>query len=753
MSSGCGDVLSLEDLKTAKKHQLFEAEVITGRQGGTMAGPAIDFATNSVTGQVQKTMPAILRDIGYTPASFDFDTGGTIAVDERNVAVLWPLPGGDGDWYYWEGVLPKVIPAASTPNSTGGISNGAWRPVGDITLRTQLINAYGSGLVSNVFNQFETTSEIKSIAVASTVNAIHTRKYATGSTSLVDSVIIRDTAENNALKAGTDWNVNGVINGKALIFDMNGIAFRLFPVDGYVTIEALGGGEGTDDAARMEIAQQVSSAPVRVVREKTYFFSRPVKHSGCKGWIGSNTTFKSSATAGRYPFISSPQTATGAANDTVNGTSGVSNALFQGLIIDTNYTDISGAIGFSFAENTLQSWTDCVFRDVTFTNSKFDNLAMQNTCLRLTFENCSFLNAGEDSVTIRKTCEFIRFIGCRVIKTAIVEKSGGVFFGDGIVVKGKFVIIHQCYFQDVGNGIKGAAIANNAEDTDTVFQASYGVFTGNTFVSCYGGIGAGTVDPVKIAAGLLIEGITCDNNIFINTAANAVGFRYVRDLNFGSCKIIGQNLGNYHAVELINVINCHGEFDVRTANGGAITVKNCTGFAKINAFDVSKTSTLNSVMLSTCNGFSIDAAIDTSGRTGLSLSAVSNGSIKFYGKGIAQQGAALDSVSRCHCEIQITQSGQNGTTITSANDCNLDLTVFDAGTSANNIYSSVRFIAGSRNRFKLISSSGQANKPAYDFIAESSVSGTSAYLIMSAGVTGKKQIAAGAGITVIEEIV
>ena len=30
----CGDVLSLEDLQTAKKHQIFEAEVITGKAGG-----------------------------------------------------------------------------------------------------------------------------------------------------------------------------------------------------------------------------------------------------------------------------------------------------------------------------------------------------------------------------------------------------------------------------------------------------------------------------------------------------------------------------------------------------------------------------------------------------------------------------------------------------------------------------------------------------------------------------------------------
>lgn len=61
MSSGCGDVLSLEDLKTAKKQQIFEAEVITGKQGGVAGGANIETATNPVTGQVQMTLPAVLE--------------------------------------------------------------------------------------------------------------------------------------------------------------------------------------------------------------------------------------------------------------------------------------------------------------------------------------------------------------------------------------------------------------------------------------------------------------------------------------------------------------------------------------------------------------------------------------------------------------------------------------------------------------------------------------------------------------------
>lgn len=148
MASGCGDVLTLEDLKTAKKHQLFEAEVITGKQGGVAGGVDIDYATNQVTGQVQKTMPAVIRDMEFTPASFTFTTGGTLGINDADKGVLWPIAdGGDGVYYRWAGSFPKTIPAASTPGATGGVSPSAWVPTNDLTLRTDLSLATGAAMV------------------------------------------------------------------------------------------------------------------------------------------------------------------------------------------------------------------------------------------------------------------------------------------------------------------------------------------------------------------------------------------------------------------------------------------------------------------------------------------------------------------------------------------------------------------------------------------------------------------------------
>lgn len=61
--------------------------------------------------------------------------------------------GGDGNYYKWAGSLsvPKVVPAGSTPSSTGGISSTAWVNVGDARMKTSffadLISTAGASLI------------------------------------------------------------------------------------------------------------------------------------------------------------------------------------------------------------------------------------------------------------------------------------------------------------------------------------------------------------------------------------------------------------------------------------------------------------------------------------------------------------------------------------------------------------------------------------------------------------------------------
>lgn len=183
MSSGCGDVLSLADLQTAKKHQIFEAEVITGKSGGVAGGADIDYATNAVIGLTQKTLPAVLRDIGFEPASFDFTSGGTLTATDRGKVVYDPV---SMTWYSWAGALPKVIPAGTDPTADAN-----WKPKTDPDLRgdvdaltTRVVTAETNitALQGDVSSLNSTVSELADAVAKGPSGSAFTRRlvYSTG---------------------------------------------------------------------------------------------------------------------------------------------------------------------------------------------------------------------------------------------------------------------------------------------------------------------------------------------------------------------------------------------------------------------------------------------------------------------------------------------------------------------------------------------------------------------------------------------
>lgn len=58
----------------------------------------------------------------------------------------------DGEYYRWDGTLPKNVPAGSTPESSGGIGLGAWVSVGDASLRTNLSSSNGAGMIGHSYD-------------------------------------------------------------------------------------------------------------------------------------------------------------------------------------------------------------------------------------------------------------------------------------------------------------------------------------------------------------------------------------------------------------------------------------------------------------------------------------------------------------------------------------------------------------------------------------------------------------------------
>lgn len=54
-----------------------------------------------------------------------------------------------GEYYRWDGDLPKSVPAGSTPQTTGGIGKGAWVSVGDASLRSGLLGVDGQSFIGS----------------------------------------------------------------------------------------------------------------------------------------------------------------------------------------------------------------------------------------------------------------------------------------------------------------------------------------------------------------------------------------------------------------------------------------------------------------------------------------------------------------------------------------------------------------------------------------------------------------------------
>ncbi|MEM8257560.1 polysaccharide deacetylase family protein [Morganella morganii] len=52
-----------------------------------------------------------------------------------------------GEYYRWDGDLPKSVPAGATPESSGGVGVGKWVGVGDASLRGDLARSSGAGLI------------------------------------------------------------------------------------------------------------------------------------------------------------------------------------------------------------------------------------------------------------------------------------------------------------------------------------------------------------------------------------------------------------------------------------------------------------------------------------------------------------------------------------------------------------------------------------------------------------------------------
>lgn len=146
-----GSVLTASDLTNAELQAIHIAE--EGRdQTVDLAKEYADAAGNSAgnakdSEDEARRIAASIKAAGLTGyiTRRSFEKGFNVTT--WNEVLLWE---DDGEYYRWDGTLPKNVPAGSTPESSGGIGLGAWVSVGDASLRSQLGSVTGFNLVGQV---------------------------------------------------------------------------------------------------------------------------------------------------------------------------------------------------------------------------------------------------------------------------------------------------------------------------------------------------------------------------------------------------------------------------------------------------------------------------------------------------------------------------------------------------------------------------------------------------------------------------
>ncbi|QLF80674.1 tailspike protein [Escherichia phage vB_EcoP_SP5M] len=156
-------------------------------------------------GSVDLGALAVTRE-EYVTLPGSFNTG--VTVNTKNELVVFA-----GGKYRWDGVLPKVVPAGSTPTSTGGVSPNAWVSVGDATLRQEMSSETGASMVSRNASPldriiraslFEYLTESDQQALLTTSGAVVSADYALKA-AIAAGVMVLDIPRNlGIIELGSD---------------------------------------------------------------------------------------------------------------------------------------------------------------------------------------------------------------------------------------------------------------------------------------------------------------------------------------------------------------------------------------------------------------------------------------------------------------------------------------------------------------------------------------------------------------------
>lgn len=152
MADSCAQYVSTDDLKAAKESILHIEHVATSKDGN--GNPAL-VVTDPIrgVGYTNSTLDGLFSDIGFKPVNGSFEDGGTLV--NRWDVLLYET---NGAFYQWMGVLPKTVPAGSSPFDSGGNLLPGWVDRSDLTLRAEISSPDGYQLIGGLAEHYSLPS-------------------------------------------------------------------------------------------------------------------------------------------------------------------------------------------------------------------------------------------------------------------------------------------------------------------------------------------------------------------------------------------------------------------------------------------------------------------------------------------------------------------------------------------------------------------------------------------------------------------
>lgn len=331
----------------------------------------------------QYTAEEAIRKYGYITMD-SFEDGATLTLPNQTLRYE-----ANGEYYRWDGEFPKVVPAGSTPDSTGEVKLGAWVGVGDATMRSDLNKPNG----------------LSYIGAASSVSELSSISGSIGDSIILDSYVSGFNFGGGIMVAvSADTAIDNIVT-----FPGNGVVWKRKFFNGSVDVYDAGY-TGTEDLA--VFINKINAAGFDCVVPVSGEITTPIIFDIAKGaLIGKNkcTLTESASATGDYYLTIINTGADYTSRDAVNATALMSGVSFVGkgsrkLAIGgstsgevselriSNSGFISTA-GIEFLDNAYRILFDKCTLSRSFTNSAIFN-SPANSGEVIKFNHCWMVDNG-----------------------------------------------------------------------------------------------------------------------------------------------------------------------------------------------------------------------------------------------------------------------------------------------------------------------------------------------------------------------